>query len=313
MQAILSIIRNACLTLRALVSEISATKQCFDALLSRVSTLALPVPNPSNAFWQQYPPFPDLVNCQSQQLPGTADILIVGSGISGASVAYTALKQAHSHAHPQPPPRVVVLEARSICSGATGRNGGHIKCSAYLEYASLKARFGKERAKALLEFQLSHMPILLDLIQRNEELKCAEAREVQSVDTFTDEKTWVKTKRTVEEFRRDVPDLAGDVVIHEGVDACTEFGVDPQHCYGIITYKAATLWPYRFVTALYSSLLSAHPELISLEANTPATEIRVNPEDSERPFTVQTPPGEQFQQGTSSTPPTPSQRTLSPA
>lgn len=52
-------------------------------------------------------------------LPEEIDILIIGSGYVGASAAYRLLAE-----NPQnPTPRVVLVEARELCSGATGRNG----------------------------------------------------------------------------------------------------------------------------------------------------------------------------------------------
>lgn len=52
-------------------------------------------------------------------LPEETDILIIGGGYVGASAAYRLLAE-----NPQnPTPRVVLVEARELCSGATGRNG----------------------------------------------------------------------------------------------------------------------------------------------------------------------------------------------
>lgn len=47
----------------------------------------------------------------------TTGMLIVGSGITGTSVAKHLLEG-------QPDARVTIVEARTLCSGATGRNGG---------------------------------------------------------------------------------------------------------------------------------------------------------------------------------------------
>lgn len=46
------------------------------------------------------------------------DVVVVGSGITGAGVAWGLLKGDGGKKK-----RVVMLEARSVCSGATGRNG----------------------------------------------------------------------------------------------------------------------------------------------------------------------------------------------
>lgn len=54
-------------------------------------------------------------------LPQETDILIIGGGYAGASAAYHLFPEEQ----PGTPPKVVLLEARELCSGATGRNGLH--------------------------------------------------------------------------------------------------------------------------------------------------------------------------------------------
>jgi hypothetical protein len=196
--------------LKATGNWLTESKESLLTLTTRISNPQFPISNPTPSLWQK-PPFPPTTQ---QNLPTTADIVIIGSGISGASIAYTLLKKCPGS------PRIVLLEAREVCSGATGRNGGHIKCSAYIEYSSLKSRFG-ERAKAILQFQLRHMPLLLGLIA---ELGIeAEAREVETVDIFTDEKMWNDAKGMIDLLRVDVPDAARDIVVHEGMEGCEVF------------------------------------------------------------------------------------------
>lgn len=217
MGAIFSSIRRVYLDLSAVIIELGQTKHAFESLIARVSIVTPPVPNPSKSYWQEYPPFPNLVDAQSPDLPTTTDIVIIGSGMSGASVAYTILNQSHLRAAS---PGIVVLEARDLCSGATGRNGGHIKCSPYMEYPRLKARFGEKCAKKILDFQRRHLAVLLDFVQQNEDLKVSEAREVQTLDIFTDEGLWNEAKKNVQGLAQDAPDMVEDIVIHDGPEAC---------------------------------------------------------------------------------------------
>lgn len=70
----------------------------------------IPVPNPSLAFWTV--PKADILG--DGELPETVDIVIIGSGITGTSFAYNLFKNEQSL-------RVLMLEARDVCSGATGR------------------------------------------------------------------------------------------------------------------------------------------------------------------------------------------------
>lgn len=75
----------------------------------------LPRSNPTVSYWQD-PPDAIADHRTTPELPQSADIVIIGSGISGASIAFNILDQ-------EPMKKVIVLEARQACSGASGRNG----------------------------------------------------------------------------------------------------------------------------------------------------------------------------------------------
>ena len=75
----------------------------------------LPRDNPIQSYWQDPPD--EIADCRTtSDLPHEADIVIVGSGVSGASIAYNLLSS-------DPSLKVVLLEARQAASGASGRNG----------------------------------------------------------------------------------------------------------------------------------------------------------------------------------------------
>lgn len=92
----------------------------------------------------------------SSALPKEADVVIIGSGFSGASVAYHLL-----HDLEAPPRRVVMLEARQACSGASGRNGGHLQPSFFPgpPYGESQVRRG--------QFERMNYEALQDLIRGN--------------------------------------------------------------------------------------------------------------------------------------------------
>src|SRR6185295_16969455 len=75
-----------------------------------------------------------------QPLPGTADVVVVGSGYTGLSAALTLLKHGRS---------VVVIEARRVAEGASSRNGGMIGDLLKPSVAELAARFGTQMASRL--------------------------------------------------------------------------------------------------------------------------------------------------------------------
>ena len=77
----------------------------------------LPHANPTKALWQE--PLAAMADLRStKELPQEAEVVIIGSGITGAAVAWNLLTDMDS-----PLGSVVMLEARQACSGATGRNG----------------------------------------------------------------------------------------------------------------------------------------------------------------------------------------------
>jgi NADPH-dependent 2,4-dienoyl-CoA reductase/sulfur reductase-like enzyme len=84
------------------------------ALQKRVNlSPGLPVNEPTLPFWTVPPTkLPTRINTA---LPTHVDVLVIGSGITGVSCARTLLKKG------PPGLRVLVLEARDVCSGATGR------------------------------------------------------------------------------------------------------------------------------------------------------------------------------------------------
>lgn len=82
--------------------------------------VTLPRDNPTPSYWQDPPDeIADLRS--SESLPENADVVIVGSGITGAAVAWNLLQN-------DPTRSIVMLEARQACSGATGRNGRGTLC-----------------------------------------------------------------------------------------------------------------------------------------------------------------------------------------
>lgn len=97
---------------KLLVGAVYLVNQTLDSLDKRLKkSPGLPVPNPSLPFWTV--PKSSIAAIR-QPLPDHADIVVVGSGITAAAFVYNVLEADSAL-------RVVVLEAREVCSGATGR------------------------------------------------------------------------------------------------------------------------------------------------------------------------------------------------
>ncbi|RCI15848.1 hypothetical protein L249_1705 [Ophiocordyceps polyrhachis-furcata BCC 54312] len=240
----------------------------YRKLLRRASAApGLPSPESTEPYWLRDPPFPELTTLRDP-LPATADVVIIGSGIAAAATAHAALEL-------EPDLRVVVVEARQLCSGATGRNGGHVKVVPHEELARLARRYGHQTARRLVRFQLMHLPALLRLGGRYPE---AEVREVETTDFFLDVEDLETAKRHVEAMRPWLPDV--DATVLEGEEArckailshipSTGAGVMVA---GAVSYKAGALWPYRLVTAVWNELRTRHADNLTIRTLTPVEAV----------------------------------------
>ena len=63
----------------------------------------------------------------------------------GAVIANSLLKS------PQRPAKVIVLEAREICSGASGRNAGHCRPDPHRGFTNFAALHGTQEAREICE------------------------------------------------------------------------------------------------------------------------------------------------------------------
>jgi len=76
----------------------------------------LPTPKSTTSFWHSEPSSFLTDHHTTPSLPSVADIVVIGSGISGASAAYHLFQK-----YPRESLNIVMLEAREACWGATGR------------------------------------------------------------------------------------------------------------------------------------------------------------------------------------------------
>jgi glycine/D-amino acid oxidase-like deaminating enzyme len=86
-----------------------------------------------------------------------ADVAVIGAGFTGLSAAVHAAEAGA---------RVVVIDARYPGYGASGRNGGSVIPGFKLYPSELKAAYGEERARAMIDFGGSNVDFTFELIRR---------------------------------------------------------------------------------------------------------------------------------------------------
>jgi glycine/D-amino acid oxidase-like deaminating enzyme len=108
--------------------------------------------NPTKSHW--------LKNIQfNEQYSRKVDIVVVGAGISGASLCYHLSEL-------DPTKKVMLMDARGLAGGATGRNGGLLWPSMPDRWTSLVSRFGTETTQKLLSFSMENVNRIKDFVSR---------------------------------------------------------------------------------------------------------------------------------------------------
>ncbi|KKK26296.1 hypothetical protein ARAM_001586 [Aspergillus rambellii] len=232
----------------------------------------LPRSNPTPSYWQHVPH--PLASTQSASLPNHTDYAVIGSGITGLSVALTLLESDLSAT-------VTVLEARTLCSGATGRNGGQLAANAGEEYLHLARVHGAERAGQIVRFTLRNLERMRDLVNKYAP-DASELQDVQKLRVFQTPDTFADFEESIAALERDHPSLKGLYTIISTEQLKEEYKMDGA---GGALLRAGTVWPYRLITQTFASLLEKYPSRLSIETNTPVTGVDV---DSGSGYTVQT-------------------------
>ncbi|KAF4555037.1 Hypothetical protein D9617_3g021060 [Elsinoe fawcettii] len=262
----------------------------------------LPRSNPTQAFWQ-LPPH-RLANHQSPSLPSHADVVVIGSGIAGCSVT-NALLETDDNEH------VVVLEARTLTSGATGRNGGHLKSAAVQEYEHMLRHYGRESARDITEYMIRNIQRVREVAKSLNLEECSELREVQGISTALGPNLDGFTS-SLSLFEQNHPDQKGkyklvprDQTKLLQAPRCTGLsGMTPadgifsqeqsaKYACGTLTGPAGAMWPYRLVTGIFECLLEQYQTRLSIETSTPVLSVErtASTDSDDHKYTLTTPRG----------------------
>lgn len=145
--------------------------------------MSFPVDNATTPLWRtELHPLDDLRT--TPELPAESEIVIIGAGYTGVSIAYHLLKDRDLG---RPCPSITIVEARQVCSGATGRNGkslgsivwletdelagGHIRPDIYGLIPTYIERHGLDAGVEVAEFEMGHIKALKEVIAK-ESIDC---------------------------------------------------------------------------------------------------------------------------------------------
>ncbi|OTB07006.1 hypothetical protein M426DRAFT_318373 [Hypoxylon sp. CI-4A] len=258
----------------------------------------LPVDNPSKSYWHKEPSSKLLGHQTTKDLPRSADVVIVGSGITGSFAAHFLKEK-------RPDLDVVMVEAREACWGATGRNGGH--CQPAIYAAS---------APHIASFELRNFLFLKSLVEEYS-IPC-DWRSTSGVHAYYSAELFGIIESIISDLNDKYPDLAANVAVvtkgGKGKDALEgspayllegerkELTLEalrvPNAEGAVVQWNAASLWPYKLVAFVLERLLAANKEgskgSFNLQTNTPVTGLsRVDNPDGNKPstWTLHTPRG----------------------
>nr|XP_018259110.1 uncharacterized protein I303_08654 [Kwoniella dejecticola CBS 10117]OBR81268.1 hypothetical protein I303_08654 [Kwoniella dejecticola CBS 10117] len=191
----------------------------------------------------------------SENLPSSVDVVIIGSGISGALTALNLLES------PSPPKSVVMLEARELCSGATGRNAGHCKPDLWRGFTEYAKRFGNEQA-----LKAKTKDALVNFIKQNK-IEC-EVWDGKTMDVMMDDTMVERAAETMRAFEAAGGDSSFTDVILDPIEAERVSRI--KGAKAVYASPAATLHPWKLVEFVIKRCLSLG---LNIQTLTPVTSV----------------------------------------
>ncbi|RMJ17098.1 hypothetical protein CDV36_003257 [Fusarium kuroshium] len=223
----------------------------------------IPVPNSTKPFWRTQ--LHELDSHRSTpDLPTESDIVIVGAGFAGAALAH------YLYADNPSPPSVVILEAGGACSGATARNGGHLKPDVYFGLPKYIKKYGVRAAVEVANFEASQVHAVKELVEK-EKIDC-EYTLTRACDATLDESLSKETEAAFKELVNSGVANLKDVHYTPQPQAERVSGV--KGALSCFTFTAGHIWPYKMVMHLLKGVVEKGA---NLQTHTPVTQISDEP------------------------------------
>lgn len=226
----------------------------------------LPLPNATKAYWQD-PPHRIANHRTTKDLPTSQvfDYVIIGSGISGAATAHKLLDR-------DPDLSILMIEARTAASGATGRNGGHCKAGNYNGVKKWVEEYGEDDALRISNMEQDCVNDVREFVKSHNVSSDFTDVETASLywtkDAFDTAVKNIEFQHALEKKRpNDVPDNKRTIM--RGQEA-RDYWQWPE-IVGAVTFKAHTQNPYLTVCAMLEYSLDKG---LNLQTNTMALNLK---------------------------------------
>ncbi|MDP3342473.1 FAD-binding oxidoreductase [Frigidibacter sp.] len=178
---------------------------------------------------------PAFTGAAAGPVAGHYDVAVIGAGFTGLGAARKLAKEGR---------RVVVLEAKTVGFGASGRNGGHLNNGIAHSFVHAKEMFGAERAKAM--YRAFDQGIeTLERIIAEEGIAC-DFRRSGKLKLASKPAHYDSLARNFEAIHREVD---AETAILSRADLAGEIGSDAFHG-GMLQRKSAMMHMGRFVVGL---------------------------------------------------------------
>ncbi|KIV92625.1 hypothetical protein PV10_03899 [Exophiala mesophila] len=218
-------------------------------------TATLPSSHPTKSFWQTSHPNPVSHHRSTPSLPSKASIVVIGTGITSVFAVDELLARSQGL-------DVLVLDARTTCSAATGRNGGHLVPLVH------------EQRPGIIAWELRNYHHVANLIE-SRKIPC-DFRRLQSCIGFWNQTYFEEAKEALKQATELAPQQTnGQVRVVEDPDELTRLNL--VHAVGaLVQTTAASLSPYKLVIWLWQDLLDRYQASgqLNLQTETPVNEIQ---------------------------------------
>ncbi|KAF9025723.1 DAO-domain-containing protein [Hymenopellis radicata] len=203
-----------------------------------------PHPEPCISFWLQGTrSSPLLGHRTTEALPETAEVAIIGSGIT-----------------------------RELCHGATGRNGGHCRPDCYRGYTGYKNHFGKEQALKILQNEMDTLNLVTEIIEK-EGIDCDFWRGL-SFDVAMDKECADFFYASFKNFQADGGKTDG-IVEWIGNAEEAQKRTRSNDAQAAAEFPAASLWPYKLVIHMINLCITKYG--MNAQTNTPVRSVTEAP------------------------------------